>query len=148
MPQTFNIVRCFNCLVYQVDIEKKSTTKWTCKLCGSKQTLKQVYFEGESRECRDRVKQLNMMNGERERAVEEANISRVLSGPIMAENGSQVGVQHWQMGSQINRPQVSKWTKYLSKQEIQTYYGDANCENSQWDLVFEGFTYLVCCVWV
>lgn len=42
MSQTFNVVRCFQCSIYQVDIDKKSTKKWTCKLCGAKQTLKQV----------------------------------------------------------------------------------------------------------
>lgn len=42
MSQQFNVVKCFQCAMFQVDIDKKSTNKWTCKLCGSKQSLKQV----------------------------------------------------------------------------------------------------------
>lgn len=42
MSQTFNVVRCYECGVFQVDINKKSTNKWSCKMCGSKQSLKQV----------------------------------------------------------------------------------------------------------
>lgn len=44
MPQVYNIVKCYQCSTYQVDIDKKSTNKWTCKLCGAKQSLKQVVF--------------------------------------------------------------------------------------------------------
>jgi hypothetical protein len=41
MPQVFQVVKCCNCSIYQVD-QKKLTLKWTCKVCGQKQSLKQV----------------------------------------------------------------------------------------------------------
>lgn len=40
--QLFNVLKCFQCAAYQVDQNKNSTNKWTCKLCGAKQSLKQV----------------------------------------------------------------------------------------------------------
>ena len=42
MSQIFNVVKCFQCSTFQVDINKKSTNKWTCKICSAKQSLKQV----------------------------------------------------------------------------------------------------------
>lgn len=42
----------------QVDIVKK-VNKWTCKLCGEKQSLKTVIFQGSGKECRLNVQKLN-----------------------------------------------------------------------------------------
>ena len=42
---------------------KKSTNRWSCKVCGDKQSLKQVFFKGTSKECRQRVQELNHRRG-------------------------------------------------------------------------------------
>jgi hypothetical protein len=45
MPQEFQVLRCFSCETFQVDIVKKSNVKWQCKLCGEKQSIKSVLVE-------------------------------------------------------------------------------------------------------
>lgn len=45
MVQSYHVVQCFSCSMFQVDIVKKAK-KWTCKLCNEKQTLKKVFYEG------------------------------------------------------------------------------------------------------
>ncbi|XP_057307289.1 MRN complex-interacting protein-like [Hydractinia symbiolongicarpus] len=60
MVQEFNVVRCFSCETFQVDQVKKSSQKWTCKICQEKQSLKQIYFQGNGKECRLNCQQLNM----------------------------------------------------------------------------------------
>jgi hypothetical protein len=44
MSQQFQVVKCCQCLTHQVDIKKKSTNKWDCKMCGQKQQLQYVYL--------------------------------------------------------------------------------------------------------
>ena len=41
MPQTFHVLRCCRCEVFQVQQEKK-VKKWTCKMCGEKQSVLRV----------------------------------------------------------------------------------------------------------
>ena len=74
MVQEFNVVRCFSCETFQVDQVKKSTNKWTCKMCGEKQSLKQVYFTGTGKECRLNCQTLNMRRMEAE-SVKDAELA-------------------------------------------------------------------------
>jgi hypothetical protein len=121
-PQTFNIVKCFNCSMYQVDINKKSTNKWLCKLCGSKQTLKQVFYESDSaKDCRERVKQLNSLNGERQMQQQNANLARHLN---QTDYNEQENNYYSNQTTTDNNKVVSKWAKYLTKKEFNKYYGD------------------------
>jgi hypothetical protein len=128
--QTFNIVKCFNCSMYQVDINKKSTNKWQCKLCGSKQTLKQVFFESDcAKDCRERVKQLNSLNGQRQEQQQNANLARHLDLNNLDE--------YEQANESIDKHKptavttVSKWAKYLTKKEFNKYYGDNNQDEEE-----------------
>lgn len=41
MPQEFQVLQCYSCNTFQVHQVKK-TTKWACKMCGEKQSLKKV----------------------------------------------------------------------------------------------------------
>ena len=43
MPQEFNILQCYKCKLFQVHFVKKDT-KWSCKVCSEKQSLKHVFF--------------------------------------------------------------------------------------------------------
>ena len=42
MGQSFLVVRCCECQVFQVDMVKK-VAKWQCKVCQVKQSQKQVF---------------------------------------------------------------------------------------------------------
>uniref|UniRef100_A0A3P8V5H8 MRN complex-interacting protein N-terminal domain-containing protein n=1 Tax=Cynoglossus semilaevis TaxID=244447 RepID=A0A3P8V5H8_CYNSE len=42
---------------------KKSTTKWSCKVCGEKQSLLKEYGRGSAADCRRHVQKLNAMRG-------------------------------------------------------------------------------------
>lgn len=63
MPQLFHVIQCYNCETFQVHQVKKDR-KWTCKLCGEKQSLKKVFGQGSGKECRDHVQKLNTKRGE------------------------------------------------------------------------------------
>ncbi|XP_022083432.1 MRN complex-interacting protein-like isoform X2 [Acanthaster planci] len=62
MPQEFHVVRCYACLVFQVQQVKKAH-KWACKMCGEKQSLKKEYGRGSGADCRRHVQKLNMIAG-------------------------------------------------------------------------------------
>jgi MRN-interacting protein len=57
--QEFQIVRCVECKLFQVDIVKK-VNKWSCKVCNIKQSLKKVYFKSSAaNHCREKVQEMN-----------------------------------------------------------------------------------------
>ncbi|XP_063393830.1 MRN complex-interacting protein isoform X1 [Cydia fagiglandana] len=58
MPQTFQVLRCYKCEVFQVHPTKKAN-KWICKLCNEKQSIKRFYGLGTGNECRLHVQKLN-----------------------------------------------------------------------------------------
>ena len=61
MPQEFQVLRCFSCETFQVDIVKKKNVKWECKLCRFKQSIKHVYTKSlAAKECRALVQKLNL----------------------------------------------------------------------------------------
>lgn len=76
MVQTFMVVQCVDCQLFQVQQVKKSSNKWTCKVCTTKQSVIKKYYEGQAADCRKRVQQLNMKKGELEQ-----NEDRLLMPP-------------------------------------------------------------------
>ncbi len=117
MPQVFQVVRCCECSTYQVDIKKSSTNKWTCKLCNTKQSLKQVYFEGESSECRDKVRLFNQLRLEAENKKDELRLDYVMQ-KANSYNQEEEEVEEEEVVSNENfRPRVSKWAKYLDSSD-------------------------------
>uniref|UniRef100_A0A672GK00 MRN complex-interacting protein N-terminal domain-containing protein n=1 Tax=Salarias fasciatus TaxID=181472 RepID=A0A672GK00_SALFA len=62
MVQEFHVVRCFSCESFQVQQVKKAT-RWTCKLCGEKQSLLKEFGRGSGADCRRHVQKLNAMRG-------------------------------------------------------------------------------------
>ncbi|XP_076247557.1 uncharacterized protein LOC143187320 isoform X1 [Calliopsis andreniformis] len=60
MSQELNILRCFQCKMYQVHIVKKAK-KWQCKICNVKQSYRRVFFQGTGKDCRIYVQKLNAM---------------------------------------------------------------------------------------
>ncbi|KAG9272146.1 MRN complex-interacting protein isoform X1 [Astyanax mexicanus] len=63
MVQEFQVLRCFSCQTFQVQQVKKSK-KWTCKMCGEKQSLIKEYGRGTGADCRRHVQKLNSLRGE------------------------------------------------------------------------------------
>ena len=59
MPQVFFALQCFQCSTFQV-VQKTQQQKFTCKLCGAKQSIVRVFASGAAKECRNVVQQLNM----------------------------------------------------------------------------------------
>eukprot|EP00117_Sycon_ciliatum_P030040 scpid2278/ scgid23781/ UPF0544 protein C5orf45 homolog len=57
--QSFIVVRCYSCCVFQVQQAKK-VNKFACKMCNEKQSVKKVLLRGSGAECRRCVQQLNM----------------------------------------------------------------------------------------
>ncbi|KAJ3327115.1 hypothetical protein HDU76_012355 [Blyttiomyces sp. JEL0837] len=67
MP-VFQVLRCYaeSCQAFQVQQQKKAK-KWSCLMCGAKQSLLRVYHESTAAsECRQVVQQMNATRGERE----------------------------------------------------------------------------------
>ncbi|XP_078038382.1 MRN complex-interacting protein [Augochlora pura] len=60
MSQQMNILCCCSCSMYQVHIVKKAK-KWQCKICNTKQTFRQIFFQGSGKDCRIQVQKLNAM---------------------------------------------------------------------------------------
>ena len=108
MPQTFQILRCFSCETFNVDIVKKSNLKWECKMCGEKQSIKHIYGTCDSaKECREIVQQLNQQRGEKSEEIppdephyrtEQMSTKNIESKIIM------VG-------------KVSRWAKYMTDED-------------------------------
>ena len=66
MPQKFQILRCYSCETFNVDIVKKTNLKWQCKMCGENQSIKNVYGTSDTaKECREIAQQLNQRRGEK-----------------------------------------------------------------------------------
>ncbi|XP_026877787.2 MRN complex-interacting protein [Electrophorus electricus] len=63
MVQDFHVLRCFSCQIFQVQQVKKSK-KWSCKMCGEKQSLIKEYGRGTGADCRRHVQKLNLLRGE------------------------------------------------------------------------------------
>ena len=56
MPQVFFALQCFQCSTFQV-VQKTQQQKFTCKLCGAKQSIVRVFASGAAKECRAVVQQ-------------------------------------------------------------------------------------------
>uniref|UniRef100_A0A673NP34 MRN complex-interacting protein N-terminal domain-containing protein n=1 Tax=Sinocyclocheilus rhinocerous TaxID=307959 RepID=A0A673NP34_9TELE len=63
MVQEFHVLRCFSSRAFQVQQVKKSM-KWTCKVCGEKQSLMQEFGRGTAADCRRHVQKLNTLRGQ------------------------------------------------------------------------------------
>ncbi|XP_037531414.1 MRN complex-interacting protein [Nematolebias whitei] len=118
MVQEFHVVRCFSCESFQVQQVKKAR-KWTCKLCGQKQSLLKEFGRGSAPDCRRHVQKLNSARGdlidEQERCTwslwEQANGGEELEEEEQQQRDDQVK----QLCLQQNH--VSRWSRYLNTPE-------------------------------
>ncbi|XP_047440603.1 MRN complex-interacting protein isoform X2 [Mugil cephalus] len=130
MAQEFHVVRCFSCQSFQVQQVKK-VNRWSCKLCGEKQSLVKEYGRGSGADCRRHVQKLNAMRGammeEQERhtwslweAVEaEDQGDRPVAQPQVTQQQvtQQQVTRHQGTQHQGTQHQVSRWSKYLDPPE-------------------------------
>ncbi|XP_047210374.1 MRN complex-interacting protein isoform X2 [Girardinichthys multiradiatus] len=115
MVQEFHVVRCFRCLSFQVQQVKK-VKKWSCKLCGEKQSLLKEFGRGSGADCRRHVQKLNAMRGAMMEDQEDNTCEQV-------EAEEEEETEH--TDDQVRPSQVSRWGKYLdtpqeeeSKEEV------------------------------
>ena len=138
--------------MYQVDINKRSTNKWSCKLCGEKQSLKQVvfftdqfvirryfirvyfllilqvFFQGDSRDCRERVKALNELKNQNEQKSDQEKLYQHLNQSDQPAESLQES--HNNFTSKNEYPErakefvkkESKWAKYLTNSDDENNY--------------------------
>ncbi|XP_026323478.1 uncharacterized protein LOC113232843 [Hyposmocoma kahamanoa] len=105
MPQTFQVLRCYKCLTFQVHITKKAN-KFECKLCGEKQSIKRHYGFGTAKECRIHVQKLNGIRG-------EIDVLKETTYDDEFDN-KRVDVQ---LNIENSDPKKSKWTDFVGKLE-------------------------------
>ncbi|XP_028815491.1 MRN complex-interacting protein [Denticeps clupeoides] len=112
MVQEFHVLRCFSCETFQVQQVKKSK-KWSCKMCGEKQSAVKEYGRGTGADCRRHVQKLNSLRGgilaEQDHKAWEDSVGRddIQAEPALC-NESQVG----EVASG-----TSRWDKYLEKED-------------------------------
>ncbi|XP_074505582.1 MRN complex-interacting protein isoform X3 [Sebastes fasciatus] len=116
MVQEFHVLQCFSCQSFQVQQVKK-VLRWSCKLCGEKQSLLKEFGRGSGADCRRHVQKLNATRGAKMEEQEHHTWSlwkQVEADgedePKEDDQGSQAQVSQAQ-GSQ------SRWSKYLDTPE-------------------------------
>ncbi|XP_061690492.1 MRN complex-interacting protein [Syngnathoides biaculeatus] len=107
MSQMFHVVKCFSCDCFQAQQVKK-VKKWTCKLCGEKQSLLEEFAGGSGADCRRHVQRLNAQRGA---AWEEAHL-RSLRKWREEQTGSEDRHHH-----QASSTRLSRWSKYVDPPE-------------------------------
>ena len=99
MPQIFSAAACASCSAFQV-VQQTKQRKFTCPLCGTKQSLTRSYRTGSARECREAVQALSSAWG----AVSDA-------AAFGDDGGAYCGDATDQYRSQP--PERSRWDQYL-----------------------------------
>ncbi|XP_061473311.1 MRN complex-interacting protein [Rhineura floridana] len=113
MAQTFQVLRCCFCNIFQVQQIKKSK-KWNCKICDEKQSILKVFGEGSGSDCRHHVQKLNLLHGEVEQA--SMKMLRSVEEPIRSGDANTVVKLEENLGWQEEKAEsVSRWSKYLSE---------------------------------
>ncbi|XP_068181533.1 MRN complex-interacting protein [Antennarius striatus] len=107
MVQEFHVLRCFSCQSFQVQQVKKAH-RWSCKLCGEKQSLLKEFGRGSGADCRRHVQKLNAMRGA---AMEEQECNTLLLWEKVEAKGANEPQE--QGDDKVTQTLGSRWTKYL-----------------------------------
>ncbi|XP_053694642.1 MRN complex-interacting protein [Sabethes cyaneus] len=138
MPQQLRVVRCYQCQTFQSDIVKKAP-KWSCKLCGSKQSLIKEFARGSGQECRLLVQQLSS------RAISEEQLfqnvaSKITSGELelasveftnRARETSESIVNYHSNNAGVSKKGASKWDSFCETREEAEE--DSTFQTSNWN---------------
>ncbi|XP_015588130.1 MRN complex-interacting protein [Cephus cinctus] len=115
MSSAMNVLCCYSCQMFQVHPVKKAN-KWQCKVCGEKQSIKQVYYRGTGKDCRVYVQESNLLKSNAtqwENDIQSHDLE--VSEDDCAVAPSKSLETHNQMQSSV--VPESKWSKYLNKAE-------------------------------
>ncbi|CAG4963312.1 unnamed protein product [Parnassius apollo] len=107
MPQLFQVLRCYKCLVFQIHQTKKSN-KFQCKMCGEKQSIKRHYGLGSGKECRLHVQKLNAVRGQ----TEEEKLATVYS-----EDDIEDCIENNEIFNSLEQQGKSKWSSFIENNE-------------------------------
>ncbi|KAM3926883.1 MRN complex-interacting protein [Leptodactylus fuscus] len=110
MVQEFQVLRCYSCQVFQVHQVKKSK-KWSCKLCGEKQSVLKVYGKGSGADCRHHVQKLNLLQGEVAHVATDAAGDNC-ENAISDDDGDETK-QNFVIPQET--ASLSRWNKYLEE---------------------------------
>ncbi|XP_073676510.1 MRN complex-interacting protein [Garra rufa] len=113
MVQEFHVLRCFSCETFQVQQVKKSK-KWTCNVCGEKQSLIKEFGRGAAADCRRHVQKLNALRGQ----MQEVNSEQMLSQSEPDENYGSEDVHESLVQNHKSEQEVvnvSRWNKYTDQ---------------------------------
>ncbi|KAF4085611.1 hypothetical protein AMELA_G00097160 [Ameiurus melas] len=112
MVQEFHVLRCFTCRTFQVQQVKKSK-KWSCKLCGEKQSLIKEYGRGTGADCRRHVQKLNSLRGELLEVETERAWTRWEEEECEVEVDPGDETQNLEQKTRV----ISRWSKYVDQGE-------------------------------
>ncbi|XP_055997512.1 MRN complex-interacting protein-like isoform X2 [Ostrea edulis] len=115
MPQEFHVLQCYSCSTFQVHQVKKSSNKWSCKLCGEKQSIKKVFGRGSGADCRCHVQRLNTLRQEQD--ITNA-CTAVCDASHSAVRDDELGSGYTEHEEMIIRPydnSGSKWSQYVEE---------------------------------
>ncbi|XP_056328476.1 MRN complex-interacting protein [Danio aesculapii] len=111
MVQEFHVLRCFSCQTFQVQQVKKAK-KWTCKVCGEKQSLIKEFGRGAAADCRRHVQKLNALRGEQH----QLNTQKLLEqGDEDEKNENENVYEVLDHKSEQEEAHVSRWSKYTDQ---------------------------------
>ncbi|CAK8697897.1 unnamed protein product [Clavelina lepadiformis] len=113
MPSEFVVVNCCDCGTYQIHPTKKGK-KWSCKMCGLKQSYNKIHFEGHALECRKLVQTCNMQRG----LNKEQQLFQLPQCVIKQ-------TEHNELPEDNLRLKSCKWLKYKSSNETSSSEEDA-----------------------
>ncbi|XP_022617066.1 MRN complex-interacting protein [Seriola dumerili] len=123
MVQEFHVVRCFSCESFQVQQVKK-VNRWSCKVCGDKQSLLKEFGRGTGADCRRHVQKLNAMRGAMIEKQEQNTWS--LWEQVEADGEEEPEEER---DNQVRQTQVSRWCKYLDEPEEANEEGEPEEDN-------------------
>ncbi|RUS76169.1 hypothetical protein EGW08_016081, partial [Elysia chlorotica] len=115
----FHVLRCAKCDTFQV-LQVTKSKKWTCKLCGLKQSVIKVFGEGTGAECRHHVQKLNTLRGQADQILEEKHLINVTEPE---ESASQHRPTSPAEPSRVLDSSGSRWSSYLDDRD--------DCEESE-----------------
>uniref|UniRef100_A0A1A8PJ44 Chromosome 5 open reading frame 45 n=1 Tax=Nothobranchius rachovii TaxID=451742 RepID=A0A1A8PJ44_9TELE len=104
MVQEFHVVRCFSCESFQVQQVKK-VNRWSCKLCGQKQSLLKEFGRGSGADCRRHVQKLNALRGAQVEEQEQKTLFPWEQEEVKEAQEEEQKDEHVKL--------VSRWSRYL-----------------------------------
>ncbi|XP_023276431.1 MRN complex-interacting protein [Seriola lalandi dorsalis] len=123
MVQEFHVVRCFSCESFQVQQVKK-VNRWSCKVCGDKQSLLKEFGRGTGADCRRHVQKLNAIRGA---MIEEQEQNTWSLWEQVEADGEEEPEE--ERDNQVSQTQVSRWFKYLDAPKEANEEGEPEEDN-------------------